>query len=190
MPQPQQFGIQAVSETHTTAHGNPRIPHSPSKARDLTSILMDTSRICFCCTAMGTLTKDVLYASICSPLTACRLSLLARETALSRKAWPVCPPRASGAAGRRCEADPAARAQTWELVTPQKLSHPPCLSRARSEMVTSGSISRSRARLPDTGMMKGRLAGGKWGAVVRLGVLSHHEPSEGLEQSHSTQNPS
>lgn len=151
---------------------------------------MDTSRICFCCTAIGTLTKGVLYASICSPLTACRLSLLARETALSQKAWPVCPPRASGAAGRRCEADPAARAQTWELVTPQKLSHPPCLSRARSEMVTSGSISRSQARLPDTGMMKGRLAGGKWGAVVRLGVLSHHEPSEGLEQSHSTQNPS
>ena len=53
-PQPQQCQMQAASATYTTAHGNTG-SLTRSEARDQSHIIMDTSRIRFCCATTGTL---------------------------------------------------------------------------------------------------------------------------------------
>ena len=48
------LGSEPTSVTYTTAHSNNGILNPVSEARDQTCILMDTSRICFHCSTMGT----------------------------------------------------------------------------------------------------------------------------------------
>ena len=54
IPQPRQHGIQAASETYTTAHGNTRSLTPWRRPGIEILILMDTSRICFHWAAVGT----------------------------------------------------------------------------------------------------------------------------------------
>ena len=52
--QPQQYRIQTMYETYTTADGNAGSFNALSKARDWTHILMDTSWVYYCCATIGT----------------------------------------------------------------------------------------------------------------------------------------